>query len=225
MNTAQQTEHNYVDPAGPMALVNLVFSSYVVLSAIGIGLDLMSLNALALHGSSFGYETQTVLRNLMTYLIPCLLIAMAISFLVWFQTCRNNLQPLGASYLTMRPLDAMESFVYPVLNLFRPPQILDEIWKASDPNKQDTYDSTETNQYIRYWWICWLLTWVAQIGVSFLAEVLIPDSMDPTHVVGRYLGSIAFQVVSIVAAALAIVLVTKTSERQAQRYAKFIKAQ
>src|SRR6266545_4148948 len=53
-------------------------------------------------------------------------------FLAWFRRAYANLTPLGARRLRYRPWWALGAWVLPVFSLFRPKQLLNDIWRASD---------------------------------------------------------------------------------------------
>jgi hypothetical protein len=54
-------------------------------------------------------------------------------WLAWFRRAYLNLPALGARRLRFRPWWAVGAWLLPVFSLFRPKQILNDIWRASDP--------------------------------------------------------------------------------------------
>lgn len=63
-----------------------------------------------------------------------LLITTGVVFLVWIHRSYRNLPALGARELRFTPGWAMGGFFVPFLNVVRPPQVVREIWHASDPS-------------------------------------------------------------------------------------------
>ena len=55
-------------------------------------------------------------------------------WLAWFRRAYLNLPALGARRLRFRPWWAVGSWLLPVFSLFRPKQVLNDIWRASDPD-------------------------------------------------------------------------------------------
>jgi serine/threonine protein kinase len=55
-------------------------------------------------------------------------------FLVWLRRVYSNLPTLGAKELRFRPGWAMAVWFVPLLNLVRPKQLLNDVWRASDPD-------------------------------------------------------------------------------------------
>lgn len=58
----------------------------------------------------------------------------AIIFMTWFHRAYANLEPLGNPSLTFTPGWAVGCWFVPILNLYRPLQIAQEIWGKSDPS-------------------------------------------------------------------------------------------
>lgn len=95
-------------------------------------------------------------------------LAVSIAFLVWFHRVHKNLQALGAGDLTYTPAWAVGSFFVPILNLFRPLQVMREVWHCSDPARleQDNApfgpcarDRLGTPSLIRWWWALYLISY------------------------------------------------------------------
>jgi hypothetical protein len=97
-----------------------------------------------------------------------LYIAYLVVFLMWIYRADKNLRSLRAAGLSFTPGWAVGWFFVPFMNLFRPYQVVSEIWKASDP-KVDTTDDTSwkavaTAPIVGCWWVLFLIsTFVANI--------------------------------------------------------------
>jgi hypothetical protein len=92
-----------------------------------------------------------------------LLVGTAVVFLTWFYTAHANLKLLRARGLQYSPGWAVGYFFIPIVNLFRPYQIMQEIWKASDPSDADRGRSAgraspRGSTVAGFWWTCWLLS-------------------------------------------------------------------
>ena len=74
-------------------------------------------------------------------------------FLLWLHRAYDNLPRLQAVGLSDVPFLAAISFFAPILNLFRPYVIMQEIWRASDPEAINTPQSLRKNSpLIVLWW-------------------------------------------------------------------------
>jgi hypothetical protein len=85
-------------------------------------------------------------------------IGTAIAFLMWIFSAHSNLRILGAEGLQFTPGWAVGYFFIPILNLFRPFQVTQEIWRASDPQASDSWKRGPGSVLAGFWWALWLLS-------------------------------------------------------------------
>jgi hypothetical protein len=90
----------------------------------------------------------------------------AVMFLIWLRRAYQNLKPLGVEP-RYSPSWAVAAFVVPIVNLFLPFQILQEVWRASDPETIAVSGAKPVTAFIEdssksllvvVWWGLWLLT-------------------------------------------------------------------
>jgi len=142
----------------------------------------------------------------------------AIAFLMWFHRTHRNLRALGAKNLKYSPGWAVGAWFIPILNLFRPYQIMAEVWRGSDPMPLTTQSSYAgrgaVSPLLGWWWALWIIMNVVnQIAfrLSMHAEtldLLLPGSW--ATVVGDLIG--------LPAALLAIMVVRAVDANQQRRY-------
>jgi hypothetical protein len=91
-------------------------------------------------------------------------------FLVWFSRVDGTVRTLGAAGLRHGHGWAVGSWFVPFLNLVRPKQMVDDVWRASDPQLPQGAGMLTTGRAPRWlmlWWALWLLTSaLAWAGVS-----------------------------------------------------------
>ncbi|MGH3112068.1 MAG: DUF4328 domain-containing protein, partial [Gaiellaceae bacterium] len=61
----------------------------------------------------------------------------AVFFIAWLHRAYKNLRPLGVQLLRYGPGWAIGAWFVPILNLFRPKQIVNDVWRGSDPKLAD----------------------------------------------------------------------------------------
>lgn len=94
-----------------------------------------------------------------------LLIPTGTTYLLWIYRANENLQALGAKDIRFTPGWSVGNFLVPILNVIRPPQVVSEIWKASDPSDKSGMEwKTAPNLPMINWW------WIAFIGSGFLGR-------------------------------------------------------
>ena len=61
-------------------------------------------------------------------------LVVGLMFVVWFYRAYTNLPHLGVEGLRFSRVWALTSWVIPIVNLWRPKQLMNDIWRASDPD-------------------------------------------------------------------------------------------
>lgn len=142
-----------------------------------------------------------------------------IAFLFWFRRAYRNLPAFGAGMLRFRPGWAVWGWFVPILNLFRPKQIANDIWRASGPDEVEGVATGWLQRpvaaVVHVWWGAWLLTtWVGNFGgLRFLQA----ETLSEQQAVSR--ANIAAYLLSVATAVLAIVVVRAITARQEARIA------
>jgi hypothetical protein len=133
-----------------------------------------------------------------------LFVLTAIVFIRWFRRAYRNVEPLGGNPRFNEGW-AVGAWFVPVLNLWRPKQIANDIWRESGPEPSDDVPSL-----LAFWWGLFLLSsWVGQVAARLGFG---GDSADELR--GATAAFLAGDAVDVVAAVLAIVVVRRLTARQ-----------
>jgi hypothetical protein len=154
----------------------------------------------------------------------------AVLFLAWFRRAYANLPPLGARRLRYRPWWTLGAWVLPVFSLFRPKQLLNDIWRASDPDLPpdmgDGWHRRPVTPLLAWWWMAFLASILVRsittesvhAAASIMTLGLLPSQLD------RFQASADMQVLAdlltVLAGLLALGVVRRTTMRQEQRAAR-----
>ncbi len=140
-----------------------------------------------------------------------------IPFLVWFRRAYRNLAPLGAVSLRFMPGWATGAWFVPILGIIRPKQILDDIWRASDPAAQPSLNKSWAGQpvpvLIHLWWVAWVGTG----ALGFIRSRIEGGGPSLDGAEFSAITAVAAGLSAIVAALLAILVVTDITNRQHER--------
>jgi hypothetical protein len=126
------------------------------------------------------------LRNVaMVLSVPTILITLAalVALLMWTHRAYRNLPALDAQQLRYSPGWAVGYFFIPILHLFRPYQVMREIWRESDPARLPTSGESPgiraaSSALVGWWWAMWIaLLIVAQISY-FLEHVSTVEQIE-----------------------------------------------
>ena len=151
-------------------------------------------------------------------------------WLAWFRRAYLNLPALGARRLRFRPWWAVGAWLLPVFSLFRPKQVLNDVWRASDPDlppdQADTWRRRPVAELLGWWWLAFLAsvlvrsitTEAVHAAADFMLLGLLPEQFD------RFQASAGMQVVAdlltVVCGLLALRVVRRTTARQDERAAR-----
>jgi hypothetical protein len=102
------------------------------------------------------------------------LFAVFINSIYWFYRASKNIHTHGAKEI-FSPKMAVIWWLVPILNLWKPYQLVQQIWKASSPqitlsNGTELKNSAGSN-VVKLWWILWI-----SFGFTRIIDALIPES-------------------------------------------------
>jgi hypothetical protein len=106
--------------------------------------------------------------------VACAVLVAAL-FVPWLYQARANLRALGTRRLRFGREWTYLAFAIPVLNAYRPYQVMSEVWRGSDPRAADPLGWTRlrTSRLVLAWWLG-LVIWVALELISALLLRLAP---------------------------------------------------
>jgi hypothetical protein len=204
------------------AVALLVATVIVSLLSIMAERDIQSLIGDTLAGQPIGFaEVQAADDRVGLYAIVALavLVATGIAFIAWFYRAYVNIEHLGASELRMGKGWTIGAWFVPILNLVRPKQLMNDIWRASDPARtagdRTDWKSAPVAGLIHWWWGLLLVSgFVANVGAR---EVDAAGSLSERRSAGQW--EMYGEYMTIVAAILAILVVRAVTSRQEVRAA------
>ena len=192
-----------VDLAAAAADASLVLFIHLVQA----GVDTSDATAVALDT----FQSITAISQLIV-LIPT-----AVLFLIWFYRSHKNLEVAGVAGLKYSSASAVWSFFVPLLNLFRPQQIMKEVeagtWRLTEESPSSPPSET-TSKTIGLWWGLFVTSGLA----SRAASQLVSGSAVSQILFGEYL-FLASDLASAGAAYFALRLVGSITRAQARALA------
>jgi hypothetical protein len=96
-----------------------------------------------------------------------LYLATGVAFIAWFHRACQNLVAFGTEALRFTTGWAVGAWLVPILNLVRPKQLADDLWRATDPALPDqpgaAWKQVRVPPWLHAWWLLWVLWWAAGI--------------------------------------------------------------
>lgn len=191
------------------------------------------LNVVSVISAYFAYQTYgaeivtqddldtTDLREGVVALLTLIAFVVAVvMFIRWFRRAYANLPALGAGNLRFATWWTIGAWFIPIVNLFRPKQIANDIWRGSDPERQrdqePSWEGGHVPALFQWWWAFFLVsTWLE--NASFRAELAAND-LDGYRNAAAV--TIAVNAVEAVAGVLAVFVVDRASGQQEARAAR-----
>jgi hypothetical protein len=160
-------------------------------------------------------------------------IAGAIGFLIWWFRAYSNVAGLTRQRLRFGRGWSIGAWFVPILSLWRPKQIGNDIWRAGDPaaSGNTNWTSLPVSQLVHWWWAVFLLAGALDgvaaallstepvLSNSVSAPNLLPAADSPTHadLQQEHTAAVAYaasSAIEVIAAIAAIVFVKAASDRQ-----------
>jgi len=200
------------------AIVFLVAT--VLVNVLAIAANIRQINAINdfVDGKSLDFNALTStdhFKSVVAVLEFIALLASGIAFIRWFHAAYRNVTLLAPIAVTHKPGWAIGAWFVPILGLWRPKQIADEIWHVSElqppPDRPAANRLGKTTTVMAVWWALWIIgSIVGNVSTRFFFGTdTLPNvrHTDELH--------IAALLLDIVAAAFAIVVVRRITHRLA----------
>lgn len=205
----------------PTSLLSVLLVAYTVLcflGALATGTRVVLRQAQDALGSArhLHLDDAIVVQRLVGVADPLCRVAIGITFCIWIYLAHRNLRAFGVRYLRFTPGWAVGWFFIPVANLFRPVQVMAELWRASGPDTSLTGrrpHSASGTAVLAPWWASYLV----MANLHALAyRYPTASEYAATHLSVQYLW-LATWVSGAIASITGTRLVRTVSRRQAHR--------
>lgn len=136
-------------------------------------------------------------------------IAAGVTFIVWIYRSRRNAERVTyASEHRHKRGWVIGSWITPIVGLWYPYQIVQDIWRSFDPAQQDRpLQARDKNGFLVAWWTAFLLmSW----GDGAVTRLVLRDSDLATVATWTWVTT----VVTVIAAAFAVVLIRRLTDLQ-----------
>lgn len=223
----RSVEEPYVSSRPLAKLVMAFLVVNIVVQLVAIGLTFMHIDLLykimeettavarAQRLAGEGREAMMRIVQLAAFMVS------AVAFLIWLHRAYKNLKPLGVEP-RYSPAWAAGAFIVPLVNLFLPFQIFQEMWRASDPETIAVSGAKPVTAFIEdssksllvvVWWGLWLLT-IINLVVAYRWHV--SWQILNEEIIASWL-IISLSLLLIINSIVTIVLVKKITDRQDEK--------
>jgi len=221
----------FESPVPPADWVRRVLWLEIAVAIVGVAANLRDTAAWhRLLGEPTGPGTPSPLADLVFAAEGLVLLVVAVLFLVWFRRAYRNLAALGAEGLRFSAAWAVWGWFVPLLGLVRPKQLLNDVWRASDPDlpagDHGSWRRRPVPSVLTWWWLAFLGSMTTRAitteSVHTLAVLMTFGLLSrPLDLVRPTSGVQAIaDLLTVVAGVLALRVVRMTTDRQEAREAR-----
>ncbi len=143
-----------------------------------------------------------------------LLILTAVFFCIWIYRASANLRSFGIRGLNYTPGWAVGWFFVPFANYIMPYKVTKEIWQASEPTV-DQWQTVNPPPLLLSWWIFWIGSNI----VGYISFRIIIDAETAKALLNATWLSFVSDLLSIIAAGLAIYVIKGINQNQNEKIA------
>ncbi len=225
MNQGTDTAVSFVSGSSRATTAVILLGITAVLGLTAVGSDLAEIKLLTRIMESGGFTA----AEFVTYITRqwgigvgqiALFLVTATAFLMWLHRVRRNLPALGAEGLRFTPGWAVGWWFVPIMNLFRPFQIMSETWRASDPGAVGgDWPSARRTPLIGWWWALLLVGGGFGNFANFVATVAFLDRPGVSDLlIAKSAGVAVSDGLILVATILAALIVRDINRRQEEKH-------
>jgi hypothetical protein len=207
-------------------LVQVLLAVFTLVTVASVASDWLELNLLGrlLHDPASVLEAEANASDSRQALLASLQLGAylltAIGFLVWFRRAYTNLRALGMEPLPYAAGWTIGGWLVPFLSLVRPKQIMDAIWRGSDPDRprhDALWRRGSVPALVHLWWAVFLLSWlVDRVLVTLLRNG--SGSIEALH--DGSIATLASDGLDLLLAVLCFEMVRRATRRQQARAAR-----
>jgi len=203
-------------------MIAFVFFDFTALARAGVNLGGIAFIAEAAEGKATQAEGAQIDRFEATTVgfnrvMQCFV---AMLFIIWMRRMHKNLWGLGARGVGSPSSSCLYSWAIPLVAFVWPFLIMNEIWKASDPDftEKKTWRRAPMSVVMIFWWISWIVFSLLGVAANFIAKAIeLGKSSDLQFIGSFYFMSLIAQLAALGASVFAILVVLKLTHRQEQK--------
>jgi len=156
-STLSNQKYNYSkDPTSLTKFLKTMLWISLGIGVISLLSDFMQMNLLSGSFSQVEVESNNTRQQIIGLLYLITFIITGIAFLKWIYRANSNCHGFGAQGMKFTPGWSIGYYFIPILNLYRPYQVMKEIWNISkNPND---WQNEQGSSLLGWWWLLWLIS-------------------------------------------------------------------
>jgi len=220
----------YISTRSAARLLTILLLVTAAVSGLSAGFEISQIQLLSSIDSYTDVDEETrwaytFIRNTLFVARMALYAAIAVAFIAWIHRCRINVRAFGCRRFRYPRIWAIIGFFVPILNFFRPYQVVSEVWRASDPRGIETpvaWIPMPVSRYVLAWWVTLIVSAFLEIlagGLVTHSGVTIED-LFAARSIGVLVG-----ITSASSAVLAYLVISGIEESQEEKWKNISRAE
>jgi hypothetical protein len=147
-------------------------------------------------------------------LLAIVFFGVIVVFATWTYRMNANIHALGSNNLRFTPGWAVGWYFVPIANLWKPYQVVRELWLAS--NNPAGWQTDRSSKLLSWWWTTWLAyLFFPLVSVAYMMRLSVQgDAFSPLLLIELF--GVVYAALGLAAAILAYFVVTRIGASQAQ---------
>lgn len=209
--------------SGRAKVVVWLFIAGIVMALVSFGSDVAEIELLQRMNTGDNWtmaeaDSNDTRTSTVAILSVIVLLAGALAFLVWLYRVSTNVAALGIDDTRWGPKWAVGWWFIPIMNLFRPYQVVKEIWKAYDPAaRPGAWRDAAVPGLLGWWWASFLIASGVANGAG-RAAMRGSDTID-AYMLNTTVYAVS-EILWVIATIPAIMVVKEIDRRQTARHAE-----
>ncbi|MCP5468293.1 MAG: DUF4328 domain-containing protein [Deltaproteobacteria bacterium] len=140
-------------------------------------------------------------------------------FLIWINRANKNARALGAKDIEYSPGWTVGWFFVPIMNLFKPYQAVEQIWRASQTDRSKPWEQNHSPLYFKFWWVFWVISnIIAYILARMSLTFLFNNNVNPQFELATSTGNLIADLFDIPLTLLFISVISSIYKSQEKKY-------
>lgn len=173
--TIEKAKFEYRSPSTPALVLQSFLGLLTLLVIVGVAVLLIDIFFIAPHATSQDQLLSVRFAAVGGPIRALDYLLFAGSLVIWLRRAHRNVRSFGVEQMKSKEWECIWGWIVPVANFVTPPTVMQEVWKASNPEILDSvaWKEQKNSKLVVFWWSMFLLSVLPQI-VGIVSAILLP---------------------------------------------------
>lgn len=218
--TKEKAKFEYQSPSTPALVLQSFLGLLTLLVFVGAAVLLIDIFFIAPHATSQDQLLSVRFAAIGGPIRALDYLLFAGSLVIWLRRAYRNVRSFGVEQMKSKEWECIWGWIVPVANFVTPPTVMQEVWKASNPEILDSvaWKEQKNSKLVVFWWSMFLLSVLPQI-VGIISAILLPTGPGlPAELINSPLVISLQQVLFGVSCGALLLVVRDITKRQIEKH-------